>query len=129
MFSVTLSFIPLDSHGLNLAVVVSFEEVSVRNMIGVMKWLSIFFFLRIQASEEVGRSYTEHSARITHVGAQWSLQNKTDWTDRFSRLYQETLLLRRFQLKVLACCLLTRCQYSLTGKNKNRIHQCSCDYQ
>ena len=34
------------SHCLNLAVVHSFEEVSVRNMIGVVKQLSIFFFAR-----------------------------------------------------------------------------------
>ena len=33
------------SHCLNLAVVPSFEEVSVHNMIGVVKRLSIFFFL------------------------------------------------------------------------------------
>ena len=32
------------SHCLNLAVVASFEEVRVRNMIGVVKRLSIFFF-------------------------------------------------------------------------------------
>ena len=32
------------SHCLNLAVVASFEEVSVHNMIGVVKQLSIFFF-------------------------------------------------------------------------------------
>ena len=32
------------SHCLNLAVVSSFEEVSVHNMIGVVKGLSIFFF-------------------------------------------------------------------------------------
>ena len=39
------------SHCLNLAVVPSFEEVSICNMIGVVKRLSIFFFCTPQASE------------------------------------------------------------------------------
>ena len=50
------------SHCLNLAVMVPFKEVSIRNMISVVKQLSIFFFCTPQASEEVGRSYTEHPA-------------------------------------------------------------------
>ena len=37
-------YIHCTSHCLNLAVVASFEEVSVRNMIGIVKQLSIFFF-------------------------------------------------------------------------------------
>ena len=67
------------SHCLNLAVVASSEEVCVCNMIGVVKQLSVFFFFCTpQASEEVGRSYTEHPARIKSVEAQRSLQNKMD---------------------------------------------------
>ena len=69
---------------LNLAVVASFEEVSICNMIGVVKRLSILFFCTPEASEEVGRSYTEHPARIECVEAQRSLQNKMDWMDRAS---------------------------------------------
>ena len=50
-------------------------------------------FCTSQASEEVGRSYTECPARIERVEAERSLQNKMDWMDRCSRSYQETWLL------------------------------------
>ena len=52
-------------------------------------------------------------SQIWSVEAQRSLQNKMDWMNWRSRSYQETLLLhcclflRTFQLKVLACGLLT----------------------
>ena len=73
-----LPFTYCTSHCLNLAVVASFEEVSVRNMTGVVNRLSIFFFGIPQASEEVGRNYTEYQARIERIEAQRSLQNKMD---------------------------------------------------
>ena len=41
------------SHCLNLAVVFSFEEVSVRNMIGVVKRLSIFFFAHLKHQKKL----------------------------------------------------------------------------
>ena len=85
------------SHCLNLAVVASFKEVSIRNVIGVVKRLFIILFCTPQASEEVGRSYTEHPAELNMVRAQRSLQNKIDWTHQCSQSYQETLLLH--------CCL------------------------
>ena len=44
------------SQCLNLAVVVSFEEVSIRNEIAVVKRLTIFLFCTPEVSEEVGRS-------------------------------------------------------------------------
>ena len=53
------------SHCLNLAVVVSLEEVSGGNMIGVVT--VHLLFCTPQASEGVGRSYTEHPARIERV--------------------------------------------------------------
>ena len=77
-------YIHCTSHCLNLAVVASFEEVSIRNMIGVEKQLSIFFFCTPQAPEELRRSYTEHQARIERGEAQRSLQNKMDLTHRHS---------------------------------------------
>ena len=65
------------SHCLNLAVMASFEGMSICYVIGVVKQLSILFYTP-QASEEVGRSYTEHPARIERVEDQRSLQNKMD---------------------------------------------------
>ena len=60
-----------------------------------------------------------------------------DWMNRWSRFYQEILILH--------CCIFwehfswkfshvvfshgDRCQYPLAGNNKNRVHQYSCDYQ
>ena len=65
------------SHCLNLAVVASFKEVSVRH-----DWrceaTGIFFFCTPLVSEEVERSYTEHPAGIKRVEAQRSLHNKMD---------------------------------------------------
>ena len=63
---------------LNLVIVASFKELKIRNMIGVMKRLSNLLFCTLHMSEEVGRRYTKHLARIKHVEAQRSLQNKMD---------------------------------------------------
>ena len=48
---------------MNLAVVASFEEVSVRNMMGVVNRLSVFL-CSSQEAEKVGGSDTQHTARV-----------------------------------------------------------------
>ena len=72
------------SHSLNLAAVASFGRWA------SVTWLVLWSvcpssFCTPQASEEVGRSCTEHPARIERVEAQRSLQNKMDWIDQHSR--------------------------------------------
>ena len=125
------------SHCLNLAVVASFEEVIVRNKVSVVKQLFIFFFL-----------HTPSLRRSWKKLYRTSSQNLTCWSSKISAeqdglnvstlsIDQETLLLHcclfwehfNWRFSHVVSWLGDRCQYSLAGNNKNRIPQCSCDYQ
>ena len=118
------------SHCLNLAVMASFEEVSIHNMIGATIHL---LFCTLQASEEVGKSYKEHLARIEHVEAHRTLRTRwikrIDALDHIKKLYSS--IVAPFEnisagFSHVVSWPSDRCQYSLAGNNKNRILTNEC---
>ena len=71
------------SHSLNLAVVASFEEASVRNMMGVVNCLCLFL-CSSQEAKQVGGSNPQHTARVESDEAERSLQDQVDPAHRCS---------------------------------------------
>ena len=105
------------SHFLNLALVASFEEVSVHNMIGVINWLSIFSLLTLSTSRNQKRLYTTLNQNQVYTSSKifagpdglrelMLLTRSRHFTPPLS------LVLSAFQLKLLACILLTLCWQS-----------------
>ena len=79
------------SHCLNLAVVASFEEVSIRNMIGVVKRLSIFFFAhpkrQKKLKEAVQKTQPESNVVKLKDLCRTSWIECIDTQDRIKKLY------------------------------------------
>ena len=107
-----------------------------RNMIGDVKRLSIFFFAhhKHQKKLEEAIQNTQPESNLLKLKdlcrARWI---NGSMLLIVSRNFTTPLLLvlRTFEMKALhvVSWLCARCQYSLAGNNKNRIHQCSWNYQ
>ena len=120
------------SHCLNLVVVASFEEVRGCNMVGVVKRPSSFFFCLPQASEGVGRSYTESNVvKLKDLC-------RTRWIERINVLD----CIKKVYSSIVACFVSISpegsrvwCPDSVTDASTpllviTRIESmCSCDYQ
>ena len=83
------------SHCLNLAVVTSFEEVSIRNMIGVVKRLSIFFAHPKQQKLEEA---------IQNTQAEWNMLKlkdlcRTKWIEQIEALDR----IKKLYSSIVAC--------------------------
>lgn len=72
------------SHSLNLAVVASFEEVSVRNMIGVLNRLSVFFFAHPKRQKKLEEAIqnTQPESKVTKLKDLC----RTRWIERIDAL-------------------------------------------
>ena len=92
------SYLHCASHSLNLAMVKSLEVQSVRNMIGIITRVSLFFHAHPQTTVQTGRSSRQYRPHIIRPQTQRPLPYEVGREDRHSTAIQGPVLLSGFLL-------------------------------
>ena len=120
------------SHCLNLAVVASFEEASVRNMIGVVNRLSVFFFAHPKRQkmleEAIHNTQPESNVQKLKDLCRTRWIERIDALDRIKKLHSSIVTCFESISAEGSFMWSPDSQYSLAGNHLNRIHQRSCDH-
>ena len=118
------------SHCLNLAVVSSFEETSVHNMIGVVNWLYVFFFAQPKRQKNLEEAI--HNTQPESTVKKLKDLCRTRWVERIDAFDR----IKTLHSSIVACFESIsaegaslwspdsdRCQYSPSSHHIHRIHQ------